>query len=181
MENDDYGNLTKSVINLSEVIKNICEENNDEIFDDDNEGGTLSEIFVDIYPKERKIKVIGNFSVFVTLDEETESSTEELPEDISNLLKDAGIKMAYIDFRGGGDDGYIDYRFRDQDNNTHHLPNFGNLETVLLRFLDNYGDWYNNEGASGQFTIDVEEKEMSYEVTPNGYKDEVFDFFELSY
>ena len=35
MENEDYGNLTKSIINMDEVIKNICEENNDEIFEED--------------------------------------------------------------------------------------------------------------------------------------------------
>jgi hypothetical protein len=175
------GTPTVSIVNMDEVIKNILEENNSELFDEDDEGNTVTEIYVDIYPETRTIKVSGNISVFTVLEESTETSTQELPEDISNRLKDAGIKRAYIDFSGGGDSGYIEDSFRDQDNNTHSLPNFGNLETVLLRFLDNYGDWYNNEGANGNFTIDVEEKEMSYQVTPNGYLDEEFEFFELKY
>ena len=33
MENEDYGNSMKSIVKMDDTIKNICEENNDEIFD----------------------------------------------------------------------------------------------------------------------------------------------------
>ena len=181
MENEDYGNLTKSIINMDEVIKNICEENNDEIFEEDGDGGTLSEIMVDIYPNTRTIKVLGSFSVLKEMYEMTETSSEELPQEIIDQFTTSGITRAYIDFNGGGDSGYIEEYFKDQNGNDHRLSQFGNLEDILLAFLDNYGDWYNNEGAQGSFTLDVPEKEMSYEVTPNDYVYENNTFVQLKY
>ena len=181
MENEDYGNSMKSIVKMDDTIKNICEENNDEIFDDDGDGGSLSEIYVDIYPETRTIKILGSFSVLKSIDDHTETNTKELPQEIIDQFTTSGITHAYIDFNGGGDSGYIEEEFKDQNGNDQRLSQFGNLEDILLAFLDNYGDWYNNEGAQGSFTIDVPEKEMSYEVTPNDYVYENYEFTQLNY
>ena len=181
MENEDYGNSMRSIVKMDDVIKNICEENNNEIFDDDGEGGYLNVIYVDIYPETKTIKIIGSFSTLMPMPDYTESSSEELPQEIIDQFTTSGITHAYIDFNGGGDSGYIEEEFKDQNGNDQRLSQFGNLEDILLAFLDNYGDWYNNEGAQGSFTIDVPEKEMSYEVTPNDYVYEDYEFTQLNY
>lgn len=158
---------------IGPILTKILEERSDDIpeeFDTWDNSGYLTSVSVKLYPKERKIMVSGVYQVTVTLDEE--ASEIEMPDEVVKILNTWDIKSAKIDFNGGGDSGYIEDTIYDtggENQAVSQIDDNNELDSFLYRVLDNYGDWYNNEGASGHIELDVLNKTATYHVWPNGY------------
>lgn len=171
---------------ISNTIYNILEDNNDKIFEeyDSYDGnGYINEVIVQIHPNERKFKVYGSYQFMVTGEEETGSV--EIPEDIVNKFISQGITQGRVEFNGGGDSGYIEDTIYIDGEDNKSLNNIDDSNNSVNRFLerclDDYGDWYNNEGASGSLDIDTEEKLVTWSVFPNVYEDQQEFLFEVDF
>lgn len=158
---------------IAPILTKILEERSQDI-PEESEGwdsyASISSVSVKIYPKEKKMKVYGVYQVSVTLDEQIDSL--EMPDEVVTIMNTWGIKSGRIDFNGGGDSGYIEdniYGTNGDDQSVSQIDDNGELDAFLYRVLDNYGDWYNNEGASGYIELDVLDKKAIYHVWANDY------------
>jgi hypothetical protein len=170
-----------TVIDISDFIYNVLEENNNEIFEDDGDGGYANTIEFVIDKNLKQIIVNGLFSTLEEMDNLTEHGEVEIPEQILISLKEHGITVGTVDFDGGGDSGVIeDYIYRDGGNVlTSEIGD--DFNSFLEGVLDNYGDWYNNEGARGSIEIDTEEGLARYTVFPREYVDSEYTFFKIPF
>jgi len=87
-------------------------------------------------------------------------------------LKELNVERITIDFSGSGDSGSIDaIRLLDLDDN--EIDNNGDLnesiEELGYDILENSFeyDWYNNEGGSGELTINLNDLKWSIEAEIN--------------
>lgn len=171
--------------NISNTIKNILTEHDSEIYEEMDFGdsnGYISQIVIRIYPNERKFKCWGAYQTTVVGDEE--SGSVEIPDNILQRFIENDINNARVDFNGGGDSGYVeDTIYMDDINES--INNIDDAQqsvyTFLERCLDNYGDWYNNEGASGSLYINTEDKHVTWSVFPNEYEDVEELLFEVDF
>ena len=170
-----------TVIDISEFIYELLEENNQHIFEDDGDGGYASSMEFVIDKATKTIFVNGLFTTLQEMDNLTEHGEVEIPEHLLTSLKEHGITVGGVDFDGGGDSGVIeDYIYRDGGN----VPTSeigGDFNSFLEGVLDNYGDWYNNEGARGSIEIDTEEGLARYTVFPREYVDSEYTFFKIPF
>jgi hypothetical protein len=160
---------------LSKILEERAEDIPEEIDDYDGLEGSLSSISMKIYPKERKIMVVGVYQVSVQLEEEI--GDVEMPDEVVTIMNTWGIKEGRVDFNGGGDSGYIEDTIYDtggENQSVSQIDDNNALDTFLYSVLDQYGDWYNNEGATGYIELDVTDKIARYHVWANdyGYEDE---------
>jgi hypothetical protein len=169
---------------IGEIITEILNERNSDIpeeLDDWDSSGYLQSVNVKLYPKERKFKVYGVYQVSVTLEELV--SEFEMPDEVVSILTNAGINKGTVEFNGGGDSGYIEDAISSVNgtNSVGAIDDNGNLDAFLYRVLDDYGDWYNNEGASGNIELDVDNKTATYHIWPNDYAYEDEFLFDIDF
>lgn len=104
-----------------------------------------------------------------------------------SILKDEGVNIIYINYSGGGDEGYIDdisyYKEFIPDNFRESISIDitvnEKLEELFKTYcsdqlLENIEDWYNNEGGYGHIIFNVNDK--SYKIENNIYRQEVDTF-----
>ena len=158
---------------IGPILTKILEEKSEDIpeeLDGWDNYGSISSVSVKIYPKERKIKVYGVYQVSAQLDEEIDDV--EMPDEVVTIMNTWDIKSGRVDFNGGGDSGYIEDSIYDtggENQSVGQIDDGGALDSFLYRVLDRYGDWYNNEGASGYIELDVIDKIARYHVWANDY------------
>ena len=169
----EQGSTMSLPFDITEILTGILTERSDEIpeeIDSWDRSGYLSSVSVKIYPKERKIVVSGIYQVPVTLDEVVNEF--EIPVEVITIMNTWGIEKCRIDFNGGGDSGYIEDTIYDTGGDTWTVSQIDDnmqLENFMDSMLNEYGDWYNNEGASGYLDFNVPDKTASYHVFPNDY------------
>jgi len=158
---------------IGPILTKILEERSEDIpeeLDSWDNYGSISSVSVKIYPKERKIKVYGVYQVSIQLGEDIDNV--EMPDEIITIMNTWDIKSGRVDFNGGGDSGYIEDHIYDtggENQSVSQIDDNGELDAFLYRVLDQYGDWYNNEGASGYIELDVLDKKARYHVWANDY------------
>lgn len=169
----EQGSKMNLPFEIAPILTKILEERSQDI-PEESEGwdsyASISSVSVKIYPKEKTMKVYGIYQVSVTLDEQINSL--EMPDEVVTIMNTWGIESGRIDFNGGGDSGYIEdniYETNGDDQSVSQIDDNGELDAFLYRVLDSYGDWYNNEGASGYIELDVLDKKAIYHVWANDY------------
>jgi hypothetical protein len=81
-----------------------------------------------------------------------------------------------INFNGSGDDGYIDGYGVNEDGNQHQLTD--SIEEEIYRALSReFGGWENNQGASGNMLIDMNDEsiKINIEYYDQEYEDSGFE------
>lgn len=171
-----------TVIDISDFIYNVLEENNNEIFEEDGDGGYASSMEFIIDKNLKKIIVNGMFSTLEEMDNYSESGSTEIPEEILTSLKEHGITVGSVDFDGGGDSGIIeDTIYLNSGGSVRTSDVSGDLDSFLEGVLEMYGDWYNNEGAVGSIELDTEEGMANYRVIPRGYVESEYTYFTIDF
>ena len=150
---------------------------------------SLSSVEMKIIPSERKIQLIGYYYEYQTDDSEVTEADLPNDEEINNLIDNfelEGHTKLYIEFNGGGDDGEILLREVKSENHNELLNLRGDVYRPLINFIyrmleSEYGGWENNEGAEGEFVIDLEEKNVTLYFSRNFAVDKAEVLFEMNY
>jgi hypothetical protein len=118
-------------------------------------------------PKNMRVVTYGQYTEYDT--ESGGSSSMKIPKEVlsqfQELISEGYTQPFYVDFSGGGDSGYIEDSGSDYENKNFTLtPDMDNLG---YQVLSNFGGWEINEGSQGQIVFNIEEKEVTCDLTWN--------------
>lgn len=184
-DGQNKGGYLNLPFDISNILSELCEENASEIseeYEDYSNGYfNLNSLECKFIPSERTLRFVG---IYQGYGEGAEEIVEkEIDAEILEKLKERGILKATVEFHGGGDSGYFENLYgegedqKDIPTDSIH-PDF---DDFLGRVLDNYGDWYNNEGANGNIVIDTEEGMATAHVYPQEEIYEDVPLFSVTY
>ena len=172
----------KLPFDISEIITEFL-NSLDHGFDEDN----LSGMSFKLYPKTKKIVVLGTYqdlgdgdSSEIEMDEETNNDLKSIMDE----LKEKGVyPYAEVRFNGGGDDGYIESEMIIDSGNepSQRVEDFAGLDDFLYNMLGNFGGWEIDEGSFGNFLIDTRAGTIRLNFTWNEYKYEEAVFGEYDF
>lgn len=182
----EFKGTGKLPFDVSEILSDWYNENKWERYIDED---SLSSVEMKIIPSERKIQLIGYYYEYQTDDSEVTEADLPNDEEINNLIDNfelEGHTKLYIEFNGGGDDGEILLREVKSENHSELLNLRGDVYRPLTNFVyqmleNEYGGWENNEGAEGEFVIDLEEKNVTLYFRRNFTVDKPEVLFEMNY
>lgn len=103
----------------------------------------------------RIITLIGEYSKYVTRD--FSSIEEDMSDEIYNYLTEQDCKKLTLSFDAGGDSGWV-HDFGQNVTTGEEIPVPEMIQDVCYSLLNNFGGWEINEGSTGTFTLDTEEK-----------------------
>jgi hypothetical protein len=82
-------------------------------------------------------------------------------EDVNTFLDENNLDSIIIEYQGGGDDGYIENKGKDNNDDEYDLS--AGMEDVVYSYLQqSFGGWENNEGAYGKITVTKEEIQIDH-------------------
>ena len=82
---------------------------------------------------------------------------DEMPDEIYNYLVENDCKELTINFDAGGDSGWIhDYGINESTGEDIQVPEF--ISDACYPLLNSFGGWEINEGSTGSFRLNTDEK-----------------------
>ena len=76
-------------------------------------------------------------------------------------MDENNLDSIIIEYQGGGDDGYIENKGKDNNDDEYDLS--AGMEDVVYSYLQqSFGGWENNEGAYGKITVTKEEIQIDH-------------------
>lgn len=131
------------------------------IEDKDDYDALFQTVEISLYTEERKIELEYTWGeteqddVVTKLWElDSDDNDDEELSQIFDMLKDIGPRELVLNFNGSGDEGYVDDVFRQ---NYEEVPEFFH-EWCEEQLSNNFGDWGDNDGSSGSFVVNFDEK-----------------------
>ena len=160
----------KLPFDISEIITEFL-NSLDHGFDEDN----LSGMSFKLYPKTKKIVVLGTYQDLGDGDSSEIEMDEENNNDLKSIMDELKEKNVYpyaeVSFNGGGDDGYIESTMVIDSGNepSQRVEDFAGLDDFLYNMLGNFGGWEIDEGSFGNFLIDTRAGTITLRFTWNEY------------
>jgi hypothetical protein len=168
--NEKHETQDKLPFDVTEIITEFL-NSLDHGFDEDNFSGMSFKL----YPKTKKIVVLGTYQDLADGDSseiEMDEETNENLKSIMDKLKEKGVyPYAEVSFNGGGDEGYIDSTMVIDSHNkpSQRVEDFAGLDDFLYNMLGNFGGWEIDEGSFGNFLIDTRAGTITLRFTWNEY------------
>lgn len=146
---------TKLPFDPSEVFNEFIAEQNVSIYDDEE---SISSVDLSLDVQERSGELIANYITYEGGDLNTEERQgDEVTEAIKKLTEEYDIrKSAYITFTGGGDSGYFDGLYIDEDYVSGQVPDY--LDEIGYEMLNRFGGWEIDSGSYGKLYFHPETK-----------------------
>ena len=97
---------------------------------------------------------------------------------IPEFMNGINCNKLRIGFNGSGDDGYIDGYGEDENGNQHQLNS--SVEEEIYRGLSReFGGWENNQGASGNMLLDINDEAIKIDIEyyDQNYEDSGFELY----
>jgi hypothetical protein len=148
--------------NFLPLFDMIIEKYGDEIWN-----GSMNEEQDDYYSASISFKVDQRLMIITSVitenGEEPASDDYNLNnnEDVNTFLDENNLDSIIIEYQGGGDNGYIENKGKDDNGNEYDLS--AGMEDVVYSYLQqSFGGWENNEGAYGKITVTKEEIQIDH-------------------
>lgn len=144
---ENSGERLKLPFDPSEIFNEFISEKNVRISDDEE---SISSVDLSLDVQERSGELIANYITYEGGDVNTiERDDDEVKEVIKKLTEEHDIKKSiYITFTGGGDSGYFDGLYIDDDYESDQVPDY--LDEIGYEMLNTFGGWEIDSGSYGR-------------------------------
>lgn len=129
--------------------------------------GSMNEEEEDYYQASISFKVDQRLMIITSIISENgeDPSSDEYDlnnnEVVNTFLDENNLNSIVVEYQGGGDDGYIENKGKDDNGNQYSLS--AGMEDVAYSYLEtSFGGWENNEGAYGTIKISKETVEIEH-------------------